>query len=251
MLPYCILTVFVKKENGKYKLYNALTLNGAKWQTKKINDVTFHFPSYHQFNNQKAEELINSIKKLREQWNLKSISINNYFADTFEEIDHLRGIDYQMGMGNRDKPTGLSDRDNNIIYCGGQGENYFHEAVHIYLNGLFPDSPYLEGLAVYYGGSMGHDLKWHLNRLNQYLVKHPEINLNKFKEFYYMDNYTNPISTIYGLICELAFKTGGKEKLQQLLEFKDFDTSIKKMFKINNKGLNKFLREQINIESIE
>jgi hypothetical protein len=166
--------------------------------------------------------------------------------DTYEDIQHLRGLDYCAGMGNRDKPSGMADLENNNVFAGELGENYFHEMVHIYLNRVFPKSPFVDGLAVFYGGSMGHDLKWHLTRLSDYLSQHKEINLNDLEQFYYMDNFTNPKSTIQGLICDLAYKKGGLDKLKKLLSYEDIYTAIESEFRIKKGGLNEYLRQQIN-----
>lgn len=242
-----IISVFAKKENGKFRLYNALTVNSTNWKSIKISDVTFYFPGYHQFSQKKANDLINSIRNLRKQWNLKVIPIDYYFANTYEEVQHLRGLDYAIGMGNKDKPAGMADDKNNIIYCGGLGENYFHEVVHIYLNHLFPSSPLQEGLAVFYGGSMGHSLKWHLAKLNQYLNEHPEIDLTDFRKLYYMDNFTNPRSTIQGLLCDLAYKKGGVDELKRLMTYKNLDTAIETEFNVKKNNLNDFLRSQIKL----
>jgi hypothetical protein len=73
----------------------------------------------------------------------------------------------------------------------------------------------VEGIAVFYGGAMGKSLTWHLGRLKRYLREHPEIDLNKLEEFWYMDNFTNPNSTIKGMLCQMAFK---KDKIRACKE---------------------------------
>ena len=243
----CIVTVYVKKENGEYKLYNALSKNRSNWLIKKIDSVTFYFPPSYKFNEINATKLIHSITSLTHQWGLKRIPINYYLGETYEQLQHLRGLDYALGMGNATKPSGISDQKNSSVYCGGLGENYFHEVVHLYLNPLNPNSALNEGAAVFYAGSMGHTLKWHLKRLDNYLGKNPEINLNKIDDFYYMDNFTNPNSTIKGLLCYLAFKQGGIDKLKKLLTYKDLDLAIENEFKIKKEDFNHFLREQIRL----
>jgi hypothetical protein len=242
----CITSVFAKKENGRYKLYNALTVNGKNWKTEKFGSVIFHFPQSHSFDKNEAGKLLQSIDELTKQWNIQITPIDYYFADTYEEIQHLRGLDYSIGMGNKDKPSGMSDLETKTVYAGGLGENYFHEVVHIYLNKLFPKSQLVEGLAVFYGGSLGHNLKWHLTRLNDYLNQHPEINLNDLEKFWYMDNYTNPNSTIQGLLCYIAYQKGGLESLKKLMSHEDTYVAVEKSFGIKKDGLNKFLRQQIN-----
>jgi hypothetical protein len=246
----CITSVFAKKEKEKFKLYNALTINRRAWKTESIGSVTFHFPQSHSFDKIKATKLLYSIDDLIKLWNIKSIPIDYYFADTYEEVEHLRGLDYSIGMGNKDKPSGMSDIDNNTVFAGGLGENYFHEVVHIYLNKLFPKSSLVEGLAVFYGGSMGHDLKWHLTRLNDYLNHHTEINLNDLEKFWYMDNLTNPNSTILGLLCLMAYKNGGLDKLKRLMSYQDTYIAIEKEFGIKRNVLNEYLRQQINLASL-
>jgi hypothetical protein len=241
----CITSVFVKEQNEQYKLYNALTINSKDWKKETIGSVTFHFPRSHTFDKKEANKLLHSISDLTMQWNLQTIPVDYYFADTYEEIQHLRGLDYSIGMGNMDKPSGMADMETKTIFAGGLGENYFHEVVHIYLNSLFPKSSLVEGLAVFYGGSMGHDLKWHLIRLNDYLNHHPDINLNDLEKFWYMDNLTNPNSTIKGLLCYIAYQKGGLEKLKKLMSHEDTYTAIEKEFGINKDGINKYLRQQI------
>ncbi|MCW5914933.1 MAG: hypothetical protein KIT66_10020 [Chitinophagaceae bacterium] len=241
----CIASVFARKENEQYKLYNALSVNSKNWKTEKLGSITSHFPQSHTFDKSQANKLLQSVQELVKQWNLKIIPIDYYFADTYEEIQDLRGLDYAIGMGNKDKPMGMSDLETNTVFAGGLGENYFHEVVHIYLNRLFPKSPLVEGLAVFYGGSLGHDLKWNLTRLNDYLNQHPEINLSSLENFRYMDNFTNPKSTIQGLLCYLAYNEGGLNKLKKLMSHQDIYNAIEKEFGIKKDELNSYLRQQI------
>ncbi len=246
-IAWCITNVYVKKENGTYKLYNALSKNISSWLVKKIESVTYYYPPDHKFDETKASKLILSINHLTDEWKLKKVPITYYIGETYEQLQKLRGLEYAVGMGNQTKPTGISDIKSKSVYCGGLGENYFHEVVHIYINPLNPKSALNEGAAVFYAGSMGQTLKWHLKRLSKYLAEHAEINLNNLEDFYFMDNFTNPNSTIKGLLCYLAFKEGGIEKLKKLLTYESLDLAIENEFGIKQKDLNHFLREQINL----
>ena len=58
------------------------------------------------------------------------------------------------------------DKDNQV-FCAGLGGNYFHEVVHVHLNHLYSKSPLKEGLAAFYGGSMGRSINWHMKRVNR------------------------------------------------------------------------------------
>lgn len=246
-IAWCITNVYVKKENDTYKLYNALSKNISTWLMKKMGSVTYYYPPTYKFNETKAAKLILSINRLTEEWKLKKIPITYYIGETYEQLEKLRGLDYSAGMGNQTKPSGISDAKNKSVYCGGLGENYFHEVIHIYLNPLNPKSALREGVAVFYAGSMGQSLKWHLKRLSKYLAEHLEINLTNLEDFYYLDNFTNPNSTIQGLLCYLAYKEGGFEKLKKLLTYETLDAGIENGFGIKKKDFNHFLREQISL----
>ncbi len=246
-----ISTLFVTNHYIKFTKENKpffvtpFSMTLKQWQTASNRNVAYYFPAYNKFNKSKSDSLINNIIQLEKDWDLKPIPIRYYFAETNDEIYNLRGFDYNVMMGNREKPSGMSDGKDNMVYCSGLGENYFHEIVHIYLKGMFPKSPLNEGLAVFYGGSMGKNLDWHLNRLNQYLKEHPEIDLNNLDKFYYMDNYTNPRSTIMALLCDLAFKKNKIAGLKKIMSYNSMDEILSKEFNIKKGDWDNFYRTTI------
>ena len=95
-------------------------------------------------------------------------------------------------MGGEVKPTG---RSNNYekVYCSGMDENYFHEVFHILIDPHYPDKHQWisEGMATWLGGSRGESLQWHIIRTDEYLKKHPEINLNDLLTLKTIDEYTD------------------------------------------------------------
>lgn len=243
---FCIANHYVRfNDKGKPEFVNPITLNTKSWSRTSVRNVTFIYPPYHNFSRSKADSLIANIKHLEQEWNLKRINIRYYLANTREEIDEIRGLDFSLLGGNKDKPSGISDDRNNIVYCSGVGENYFHEVVHLYLNRLHRQSPLVEGIAVFYGGSMGKSLEWHLRRLRTYLRQHPEIDLNKLGEFWYMDNYTNPGSTIKGMLCRMAYEKDQVKGLQRIMAYNSMEEIFLKEFSVERSQWNSFLRASI------
>lgn len=173
------------------KFINPFTRNLATWRNKKVRNITFYYPPQHKFNARKADSLIGQVVKLEGEWNLKPINNRYYLAKNSDELKILKGFDFALPMGNRDKPSGISDDVDNQVFCAGLGENYFHEIVHVYLNRLYPKSPLKEGVAAFYGGSMGHSLKWHLKKVDAYLEEHQEANLNNIEDYYEQKNKKN------------------------------------------------------------
>jgi hypothetical protein len=233
-----------RDENNRLYFVNPMRIAGKGWKTAVAGNITYHYPAYHRFDKKKADSLISRIIKLEKEWDLSPIPIRYYLANTKEELDHFRGFDFTVAMGNRDKPSGMSDDEDNIVYCGGWGENYFHEVVHVYLNRHYPQSPLREGLAVFYGGSLGHELAWHIKRLDQYLHVHPEINLDK-DDYSYMDNYTNPNSTIMGMLCLDAWNKKGIAGLKQIMNYASLDDLFLKEYGVGKENWNELLRKMI------
>ncbi len=243
---YYITNHFITKDaNQKLHFISPVTYYKGNWNRTKVRNINFAYQKSHVFNKVKADSLINQIKNLENQWSLKPIEIEYFFADTYDEIQLIRGYDFSLGLGNVDKPSGIANQTDNIVYCAGNGENYFHEIVHIYLNRLHPKSPLNEGLAVFYGGSMGKTLQWHTDRLKIYLNNHPEINLTKLEDFWQMDNYTNPNSTIKSILCNDVFKKHGFTGLKRLMTYESLNEIFEKEFNFDLKNLNKELRTLI------
>jgi hypothetical protein len=103
------------------------------------------------------------------------------------------------------------------------------------------------GLAAFYGGSLGHGLGWCLRRLDAHLAQHPEIDLDKWENFWCLDNFTNPNSAIQGLLCHLAYQQGGLAKLKKLMSYQNVNQAITQEFGVKPGGLNPFFREQIRL----
>lgn len=232
-----------KAANGHLYFVNPMYL--AEWTTKTYGHIEYHFPKGHKFDKARARKLAGEVEQLREVWGLQPIDIRYYFADTRDEVEHFRGFEFTLAMGNRDRPAGISDDADNEVYCWGLGEDYLHEVVHVYLNRLFPLSPLNEGLAVFYGGSMGHDLRWHLARLNTWLQQHPETDLNNMNDFYYMDHYTNPKSTIQGLLCLMAYEKGGLAAIRRTMGYHSFTQLLQQEYGVAANEWNTFLRKEI------
>ncbi len=240
---FFITNHYVTFDNVKNPYFvSPLSIIVKNWQSKTNRNVSYYFPKYHQFNKIKSDSLIKNIIQLEKDWDLEPIQIRYYFTDTNDEMQNFRGFDYNFNMGSADKPSGLSDATDNLVFSSGWGENYFHEVVHLYLNKIHPNSPLNEGLAVFYGGSLGHKLDWHLHRINQYLQEHPEIDLNDLDKFYYMDNLTNPNSALKGLLCELAFKNKGITGLKKIMSYNSLDEILSEIFKVRKSEWNKFYR---------
>jgi hypothetical protein len=242
---YFISNHIISFENNDPVFLVNLGINTSSWKKKQIRNITFHYPDYHHFNSQHANKLINRIVQLENNWDLSPERIDYYFTKTRKEIQQIRGFDFNFYMGGNEVPTGLADIKDNLAFTSGLDEGYFHEIVHIYLNKKYPDSPLKEGIAVYLGGSLGHALKWHLEKLNAFISKNQDTDIHNPRSFYYIDETTNPQYTIQGLLCHLAYQKGGIDELKKLMEYNAMEEIYNDFFDVTKGKENEFLRKQI------
>lgn len=253
--PYvlAIVNYYAKKENGKYKLYNALNFNKSNWICTNVGLVDFYYPKYHKFDYKKANKLNKFINNICRNFEVKPKVIEYYLADDFDEIQTLKGLDYYIGMGGEVKPSGNASE--NKVYCGGLGEYYPHEVFHAQIDEYYPNKHFWisEGIATFLGGSRGKKLNWHLKRTNNYLKSHPEVNLNNLLDLVNLDEYTSYHYSLGGLIAKKVFEKGSWLLLRKFMNSgksdKDYYNAIEKYLGVKKSDLNYYLRKQLELET--
>ena len=249
--PFCIIKLAAVRDGGHYALCNILPINTRNWQREKVGNITFVFPSTHHFNRILAERMNTFADSIASLWSVPPVAADFYLADDLSDIMKMRGYDFYVGEGYNRGTGGVTDIANRIVFGAGQDEWYPHEFVHLYVNPLFPNAHlyFLEGYASLLGGSRGHDLAWHMRRINQYLESHPELDLNNLLEFWRFDGITEPKHVFGGLLCDLALRKGGLPELKKLMSFgreeKDFYNAVEVIFGVRQQDLNTFIRKEL------
>ena len=240
-----IANYYIKYDKKYCKFLITQKIKTNKWQKKIIRNVTFHYPPYYQFDIIKAQILINSIVSLEKEWGLKTKQIDYYFANTNQEIQSIKGYDFNFYMARSEYPQGLALEKENTIYCSGYGENCFHEVVHLYLNPIYPKTPIKEGIATFYGGSLGKSFQENIIALYSYIKDKPEIDISDHSKFYYVNEQINPKYIIQAFICYLVYKKNGITGLKELLKIESLDEIYQTEFHIMPDNQNIFLRKEI------
>jgi len=249
--PYvlCIANFNAKKENGEFKLYNALPFNRKSWNHTKLGYVDYYYPPYHEFDSSKANALNTFVMETCNNLAIEPKQFEYYLADDFDEIQQVKGIDYWMGMGGEIKPTGRSAFDK--VYCSGMGENYPHEPFHILTRSNFLNMHgwVHEGMATWLGGSRGQPLSWHISRTNEYLKAHPEISLNEMLKLRTIDEYTDYRYVLGGLICQLVYEKGGWELIKEFMNSgksnDEYYSAIEKYLGVKKNQINDYVRQEL------
>ena len=253
--PYvlAIANYYAKRENGKFKLYNALTHNRQNWNCSNVGWVDFYYPKDHTFDLEKADALNEFIERTCRTFGVYPKPFEYYLADDYDEIQKLKGIDYYMGMGGESVPKGKAS--GNKVYCGGLGEYYPHEVFHVQIDAHYPDKHFWvsEGLATFLAGSRGKSLQWHIKRTNNHLKENPRINLNDMLELDNLDPLTAYHYVLGGLIAKRIFEKGGWELIKKFMASgktdMDYYIAIEKYLGIGKPELNVYLRKELERES--
>lgn len=250
--PLAIVNYIAKKEYGNYTLSNFLSYYTNGWQKRNIGYFNYFYHPNHPFDIHKANEANDYYIRLSKLFEINLDTMDYYIAENCDKIFELQGFDFVVGIGSENNLCGFYDANNNIIYSNTiAGEDYRHEITHTILK-KFPNSGIFHlGIVTYWGGENAHfnkPLNYHIKRVNDYLIKHPEINLNNFiEDFYQLDEYTSPHYIIAAIFCHEAIEKGGINKLKKLFSYGNENSykAIEKEFGIKRSSLNEYLRQKI------
>ena len=248
-----IFHVYAGKENGSLKLFNPLEINTKLYlNSTNIGYINYHYPKYHIFNYELAKKQHDYLVKLSKNFQVNINPVDFYFANTYGELLKIRGFDFLIGNSGEEIPSGKADPENRIVYTSGVGEYYPHELIHFLLNPHYKNCHLWinEGVATYFGMSRGKTLDWHLKKLNQTLLKHPEINLNNMLELKTLDQFTEYRYVLGGYVIQKVFEKGGYDLVKKMMlagkNDTDFYNAIEKYLNIPRTDLNKTIRKELN-----
>lgn len=225
----CCITDHYVDLSGQHPIFRyPQEIINTKWTVHQLRNVNFIHPVDLTFNKKNAKRLLQSIKMLEKDWNLKPLEINYYYSNSYKDINSLRGIDYMVGQNQ--KPSGITFAKVGLIFCQGLKEDYFHEFVHAYLDSL-PNKDMEEGLAIFYGGALGISLKDHVASARALLKLKSNL-----KFTFENDNYATTVSGISmnrlipAVLMAKIYQTHGLSGIKRIMNYPDFKTTIQMEF---------------------
>lgn len=248
---YYLFHVYAGMDNGQLKLFNALQINTEFLAHQKIGFINYYYPKKHKFDRSKGEKQNKFLVKLADNFDVATLEVDYYFAETTEEIQAIKGLDFSFGDNGESIPTGISYIAERQVFSNGLGEYYPHEIIHVLLNPRFPKSHYWinEGVATYFGMSRGKELDWHLQKLQEHLAIHPEIDLSDMLKLLRIDGVTAYAYVLGGYIVQSIFEKGGypllKGAMSEGQSEDDFYRLINKYLGVKRKDINTVFRERI------
>jgi len=238
---------YVKKEAGNYKLFMPLNIKDDVGLIEQ-DDFRIYSLKTTEIPQKVLEELGTFISMLKSDFGItESKKLTIIYGKNNKETEKILGFDFNLMSSTNNPSSGISDLSNNLIIINGLPV-IFHETVHIYLNPLFPNSRLLEGLATFYGGSMGKSLIEGITNFNEYVTKNNNINLYEklHEESFYTNNEYNPIYTLQGLLILIASEKGGVAEIKKILDYNDLDKIFAEYFNLKGSDeIDRFIKSEL------
>lgn len=243
--PWCITKLYAVKENGEWKLINALPVITEKWNKKTIGKITFVYPQTHNFNNDLATKANQFCSELSQEFKFQEWKpFEFYITESADEMGKLLNFDfYFAGI-----TTGIGDNDKRILLSGSGSEYYPHEFVHLILPKFYRHALIEEGFATWKGGQGGKTFEESAELLANKLAENDTVTftdiLNKNWGWQYASFYTTG-----AVLCKAAYAKGGVTLVKKLLETPNDDKklveTICSLFEIKATDIDAFWRSEV------
>ena len=245
-----IFSVFAKKTNSGYKLYNNFYVVKSKLQHYQVANFDYYYSSTYSFNSQKANQMAEFYTKISLMYgNTEKRKVIYIIGNNLDEANNIIGFDYSI-MSSSFPDAAYTIKGLNILLAS--REDKMHEIIHSIFMPMFPKANALfhEGIATYYGGSAGHNYSNLIKQLGNMINNNPGIDLSKFDDlFNVLDDGTNYFYTIGAIFIDYAYKIGGTKKVLALFQHSDStDNAILAMEKelgIEKNHIDSFLKKYI------
>lgn len=243
--PLCITKLYAVKENGEWRLKNALPVITEKWNKKTIGKITFIYPQHHQFNNDlaiKANQFCNELSKEFKFPDWEPFEF--YITESGDEMGRLLNFDfYAVGY-----TMGIGDKNKRILLSGLGSEYYPHELVHLILPKFERHGLIEEGFTTWKGGQNGKTFEESAELLANELVKNDTVTFSDILD----RNWGWQCAAFYttgAVFCKAAYDKGGIDLVKKLLETPDDNEKLVKticsLFEIKGKDINVFWRSEV------
>lgn len=250
-----IFHVYAGRElkSGELKLYNPLSINIAtKFQTKNYKNITYIFPEHLTFDKSQVKKQQSVLEKISLEFKIPLEKYSFVFTENRDSYFSLFGYDFNFQNIGQEYPSGKADSEMNSVYSYGCGFYYPHELIHLMINNKWKNSHlwFNEGFATYFGKSRGKDLDWHLQRIKDWLMANPDVDLNNLLVLRNLDDVTSFHYALGGFFIKIAYEKGGANLVEKLMESglsdENFYDALESHLGIHKQDINTFVRAALN-----
>jgi hypothetical protein len=247
-----IINVEVIRENNNWKLKSMLDRNLLEnYNYRKEGNIHYYYYKDKKIDLVLCSKFNIENIKIAEKFGINPLTITYFLCKNNREAQRLKGFDFEPSMYYSNQVSGLIDAMNTTIYAGNNSEWYLHELVHLYVYNVFGadvNHCFNEGVATYFGGSVGYPLEYHLKKLAIY-VKKNSVNFLDLPSLERIDDYTNFQYTIGGLFCKIMHSREGMTGVFKLLRCgssdEDLYNTIEQVVGVKRENLNEFILNEL------
>lgn len=254
---YVIYNLYAVKNNaGKFVFQNALNETLKGWNTKSVENIKYYYDSNSAINEKEITKQLDFETKLISFLDVEKIDYKYIICENNHEAFSLLGYDYEDSMFLTNQQGGITFSKQKVIFAANNKATYPHEVTHIYTYEYFPKINTIidEGFATYLGGSKGLSYMKHIKILEEYISKN-KISISEYlfdnqKRYTALNDSSSILYSAGALLCDLAYKKGGKKKLFDLMNSgnsdRDLKSTIEVVFNIDIINFDQFIENELN-----
>jgi hypothetical protein len=216
--PTVTMTLYATRENGDWKLANALPRHTRSWTRATVGPITYVYPTGYKYDARRANRAVRFTDSLATAFGVPRLApIEYYLGSSLDEIYQILGLEYVRKFG---PVGGLAQPVNRMLFSGipSDGEEYRHELAHMMLlplNGAGTAYFVSEGTATWLGGTTGMSFRDAVLALRAYIRGKPDVTLDAFLS----RPFEWPKPSMYaaaGVMVAMVFDAGGTAAVKEL-----------------------------------
>lgn len=249
---WALQRIFAMKEDGIWKLCNALPVITKHYQRKTLGTIEYIAGPSHVFNDSLMKRTARFIDSVQHQFELGKIDkIEYYIADNPMQTYDMLGLSFYLGAS-----TGYADWDNFQIFSGIGSEWYPHETAHLLFHEYTTAHPILvEGIATLIGGSGTDTFNDVVHRANKDLKELPDLTFHELINNEFQAGSRILYYATGAILCDFVYRKGGLAGLKEFLTTahheKDIHEAITKLFGVKEDAIDNFWRTSLSSYSIQ
>jgi hypothetical protein len=228
-MPLLTMTVYARRENGRWVLANALPYLTSSWRRETRGRISYHVAPALRFDSSKADRAAAFVDSLAAAFDVSAPERIDYFVtESVDQALEILGADFPQQFG---AAGGFSKPVNAQVFSGipALGEDYRHELAHVVLLPVLHDvnTSLLasEGVPTWFGGTAGRDFQGSVRHLDSLLNAQPQLTLDVIVD---SAGVNSDVRNAAGaVLADMLNDTGGADAVRAFLRTPGYPRTIR------------------------
>lgn len=218
--PALTMTVYARRETGRWVLANALSYHTQAWQRATRGRIQFFVSPSLRFDTTRAGRAARFVDSLAGMFEVPAPDrIDYYVAESVDQAMQILGAEVPERFG---AAGGFAKPVNRQVFSGipSLGEDYRHELAHLVLLPLVRGGNTTllasEGVPTWFGGTGGKDYAQSVRQLADELARRPELDLDTIA---FSLQVTADVRNVAGaVLTDMLYEAGGYIAVREFLQ---------------------------------